>query len=966
MVMAAEVKVSHGEEVDLVLERLRAILDETEETDIDELKELCEQLFEKAAEEQADDLLASYYAAYLKYLEVTGADTGLERCALEGINYQKKAGRTDLLIKTYLTLAEYVEKKGDTLRHIQYLYEAMYLSRDNNIYYGAAIIADRLALLYRQYECYDKAVEMSEIAQENMEMSGYWDMDRDEYPKFLINKGYSLLAIEKSYDLKKCVKQLERYVDYIRSSNRDYPAFDIHTFLAYYGYYMGDVEFFNSNIAIAKSRLQHLKDYTKHEDALICFIGVLDKMNDRELLNDVLDFLINICRNNEIPIKGASPFYKKRIESAMFEGDSQTAYELGIELLSLYESNSKLQTDVVINVEDRFKKAKEEERYEQEMLERNEHLRAEVERVRKENEAKTNFISSMSHEIRTPINAVLGMDEMILRESTDETVRAYANDIMNAGKNLLSIVNDILDFSKIEAGKMEIVPQEYETVGMIRDLVNLIMPRVKGKDLKLKLDIAEDVPSKLFGDDVRIKQVITNILTNAVKYTEKGFVEFGIRSNPLDEKKTNLLITIRDTGIGMKEEELDKLFKPFERLDMNRNRTVEGTGLGMSIVLQLLRQMGSDLTIDSVYGEGSTFSFVLEQGIVSPEPVGKVDVDKLEVPVEAESDALFTAHKARVLAIDDTAVNLTVVKGLLKRTGVILDVGDSGAKCLEMCKDTKYDVILLDHRMPELDGVETLRILRSEFGPNKDTPVVALTANAMPGIEEYYEKEGFAGYLSKPINGARLERMIYKLLPDDKLDTEEDLALIVDEAEGIKACGSEETYLQVVKDTVDNEKMIVKELNDLIADGDIKNYTIKVHALKNTARMIGATGVSKEALYLEKCGDEGREELIYKKEGELILHFKKVIETLKEKHGLGNENLEPIDINMFREMVETLVEFVKGFDFDRADQIVAEIKTFKLPGEISESFEKLGNALYNYDADGVIDYANECLKNTSV
>ena len=243
---------------------------------------------------------------------------------------------------------------------------------------------------------------------------------------------------------------------------------------------------------------------------------------------------------------------------------------------------------------------------------------------------------------------------------------------------------------------------------------------------------------------------------------------------------------------------------------------------------------------------------------------------------------------------------------------------------------------------------------------------MALTANAMPGIEEYYEKEGFAGYLSKPINGARLERMIYKLLPDDKLDTEEDLALIVDEAEGIKACGSEETYLQVVKDTVDNEKMIVKELNDLIADGDIKNYTIKVHALKNTARMIGATGVSKEALYLEKCGDEGREELIYKKEGELILHFKKVIETLKEKHGLGNENLEPIDINMFREMVETLVEFVKGFDFDRADQIVAEIKTFKLPGEISESFEKLGNALYNYDADGVIDYANECLKNTSV
>ncbi|MBR4994291.1 MAG: response regulator, partial [Lachnospiraceae bacterium] len=800
------------------------------------------------------------------------------------------------------------------------------------------------------------------IAQENMEMSGRWDMDREEYPQIVVGKGYSFMAMDNHYASGKCVDLIHEYVSYMQNTNRDYRAFAIVTFLANHAIFEGDIEEYRKNIDTAGELLKEIADFSKYIITLPHYLVALRRYPDPKRINSDLDYLIEICRRDNLPLRQASLFYKSKIELAMFSGDNDTAYELGIELLSLFESSNKARLDLIESAESRYKKAKEDERHEQELFEKNEQLRSGIDKARSENEAKTNFISSMSHEIRTPINAVLGLDEMILRESTEESVKTYARDIMSAGKNLLSIVNDILDFSKIEAGKMEIVPEEYNIVDMIRTLMNLVLPRAKGKELEVKLDISHEIPTILYGDDVRIQQVITNLLTNAVKYTEEGYVEFKLDFRAIDEDKGSLLVSVKDTGIGMKEEELDKLFKPFERMDMNRNRTVEGTGLGMSIVLQLLKQMGSNLKIESVYGEGSTFSFVLEQGIVDATPLGIIDTEKLENPVEEIDEALFTAHRARVLAIDDTAVNLTVVKGLLKRTGVILDTGESGEQCLEMCKINKYDVILLDHRMPGLDGVETLKLLRAEAGLNRDVPVVALTANAMPGIDEFYEENGFAGYLAKPVNGAKLEKMLYHLLPKDVLDTEEDLILLVDTEEGIKACGDENTYLQVVKDTVTNENMIVDELNSFIANKDIKNYTIKVHALKNTARMIGATGVSAEALYLEKCGDSGRDELIYKKEGELIDHFRKVIAILKERYNLGTADLPDIEPSMLKEMLEVMVEFVKGFDFDRADEVLAELRGYNVPSGMSESFEKMGNALYNYDADSVINFAKECLE----
>lgn len=958
--MTEELKNSYSPEIEDLVNRITSVINKAEGQDADTIKYLCDSLLEYAASEQSDELFALYYYAYLIYVKMVD-DANIEGYAVEGMKYQKRAERYDYVVAAYRNLAEHARKHGDISRGVLFLYNAMDIAGANNLYYDAAMAADALSKLYSRAEYYSKAIELSEAAEEYMEMSGRWEIDRDEYPIFVLNKGYALLFSNRIYDAGKCCQRLREYEEYMKSINKDYPAFLINTFFANYEYKTGNVEKLKQYLYLAKERLPHLQNYALYLDDIEKYIDVMYEAGEKEELSEILDYFINNCRKDMLPISSASVFYKKRIEIAMLSDDSQTAYELGIELLSLSDRARRSEIETIKTAEYRYKELKNDEIHQVEMREKNEQLREGIEKVKTENEAKTSFISSMSHEIRTPINAVLGLDEMIIRESTEENVKSYAYDILNAGKNLLSIVNDILDFSKIEAGKMEIVPQEYDLNGMIRELVNLIMPRAKSKDLEVRLDIDSNTPSKLWGDDVRIKQVITNLLTNAAKYTEEGYIELSMGYKRLEDNKMNLLVSVKDSGIGMKEEELEKLFRPFERLDVNRNRTIEGTGLGMSIVSKTLTQMGSELKIDSVYGEGSTFSFVLLQEIVDSSPVGNIDLSKIEPVAEIEEETTFTAHRARLLTVDDTSVNLTVVKGLLKRTGMQVDTAESGEECLAKCKENKYDIILLDHRMPGMDGVETLAILQAEPGPNRDTPVVALTANAMAGIDEYYLSCGFKGYLAKPVNGMKLEKMILELIPESMLDTDEDRALVLSEEEGIAACGSEEVFKQVVMDTVDNENMIANELKGFIADKDIANYTIKVHALKNTARMIGAPGVSKEALYLEKCGDEGREDIIYQKEDELINHFHTVIGMLKEKYGLGNEKRPPIDTAMFKEMMEALQEFVRTFDFERADDVISEIKTYSLPKNITESFEKLGNAMYNYDVDNVIIFAQECL-----
>ena len=387
------------------------------------------------------------------------------------------------------------------------------------------------------------------------------------------------------------------------------------------------------------------------------------------------------------------------------------------------------------------------------------------------NKAKSSFLANMSHEIRTPINAVLGMDEMILRESQEESTLAYAADIETAGRTLLSLINDILDFSKIEEGRMEILPTQYEVASLVNDLVNMIRDRAEKKGLKLDIHVDRDIPHLLYGDEIRIKQVALNLLTNAVKYTEKGKVCLEISFFYIGEDEIRLRFKISDTGIGMKEEDMEKLFSPFSRIEEERNRSIEGTGLGMSIVRQLLALMDSHLDVESVYGQGSTFSFAIRQRVMDVRPMGDVVGRFRERTGERKSyRELFHAPDARILVVDDTEVNLAVIRNLLKKTQIRIDTAASGQEALRLAGDHAYDVALIDHMMPDMDGIETLHRMREEH-PEAKTIYIALTANAVSGAREMYLKAGFSDYLSKPVDGRVLEDKLKEILPEEKLLT---------------------------------------------------------------------------------------------------------------------------------------------------------------------------------------------------
>ncbi len=389
------------------------------------------------------------------------------------------------------------------------------------------------------------------------------------------------------------------------------------------------------------------------------------------------------------------------------------------------------------------------------------------------NEAKSSFLARMSHEIRTPINAVLGMNEMILRETEADNIREYAINIHNAGKTLLSIINDILDLSKIESSKMVITENDYMLGSMILDIENMIAMRAEEKNLTFRILADSKLPKNLHGDEMRVKQCIVNLLTNSVKYTNEGSVTLEIDCADIQGNIINLRITVSDTGIGIREEELHMLFDPFTRLDMMRNKSVEGTGLGLSITKRLVAMMQGNLTVESEYGNGSKFTFVIPQKIMGTELLGDYRKAADEVTEHSKSGApgTFIAPRAKILAVDDNRVNITVVKGLLKRLKVQFDAALSGAECLDKIRQNHYDIIFLDHMMPEMDGVETLQSMCQieEYAQNPSV-VIALTANAIVGAKEEYLQAGFEDYLSKPIDSMQLEQLIRRYLSPELIE----------------------------------------------------------------------------------------------------------------------------------------------------------------------------------------------------
>ena len=619
-------------------------------------------------------------------------------------------------------------------------------------------------------------------------------------------------------------------------------------------------------------------------------------------------------------------------------------------------------------------------------------LAKETKRADVANQAKTDFLAKMSHEIRTPINAVLGMNEVILRESGEEHIKGYAKDVEGAANSLLSIINDILDITKIEAGKVEIIPVEYDFSSIIHDVTNMISFKARAKSLDFKVSIDENIPNRLLGDDVRIRQILVNILNNGVKYTHEGSVALDIRMLPCEEKGyVKLAFAVKDTGIGIKKEDIPKLYVPFERIEEKRNRGIEGTGLGMNITMQLLALMDSSLKVESVYGEGSVFSFVLTQQVVDAAPIGNLEMRIREKARDYIYRRTFLAPKASVLVVDDNATNLKVMVSLLKPTKIAVDVADGGYVCLEMVQKKHYDLIFLDHMMPDLDGIETLqRMKQLEESMCKGTPVIALTANAITGAKEMYLANGFDAFLAKPIVPEKLEQMIAEMLPEDLVVYEMDEKCVSGFAEAENGSQGnqqkiEEDILstvegidwnygllhlkdaQLLKDTVidfyrtiDSEANALEKWYEQIETGEeaLRQYRIKVHGMKSSAALIGAATLSGVAKLLEYAARDKKLEVIRVVTPVFLEDWR----SYKEKLSIcfpKTEKQSVEDASVIVELLDALGNAMEEMDIDASDACMDQICQYEYTDEVQQLIDELSTAVVNLDGERVSDFIRQ-------
>ena len=602
------------------------------------------------------------------------------------------------------------------------------------------------------------------------------------------------------------------------------------------------------------------------------------------------------------------------------------------------------------------------------ILKGTEMARREEQRAKAQNEAKSSFLANMSHEIRTPINAILGMNEMILRECRDKNITEYAKDISRAGNNLLALINDILDFSKIEAGSMEIVESDYDLSSVIHDVYHMMEVKTKDKGLELKTDIDPELPEKLYGDEMRFRQILINLLNNAVKYTNEGRVILRIKNAGRSADRAELLCEIEDTGIGIRSEDIGKLFGKFQRVNLEKNRTVEGTGLGLAITYSLLKMMGGTIDVTSAYGKGSLFAVKIPQRVRGDEPIGNFEERyRMAGNENAVYREHFTAPDANILVVDDTQINLTVVCALLKKTKMQIDTALSGEECLKLIGKKHYDIIFLDYRMPRMDGVETLHNMRKRHDHyNCNTPVIVLTANALSGAREEFMAEGFDDYMTKPVDGDRLEEMIMSYLPKDKIheplstpeETEEDAGFAellkeggIDVDAALRYCGDKDVYEETLRSFCESYSLKSHEIKEAFESGNVKEYGILVHALKSSARLCGANLLSEKARFLEEGADNADMDLIKDKTGDLLKEYSAVISLMEG--ALGEKGDEVIntgkktgaDEELLNEMYERLGEAVLFADYTESCGIADEISSYELDKKEEEFLKSIRDNL---------------------
>jgi signal transduction histidine kinase/DNA-binding NarL/FixJ family response regulator len=697
---------------------------------------------------------------------------------------------------------------------------------------------------------------------------------------------------------------------------------------------------------------------------------------------------------------------------------------------------------------------------------------------------KSDFLANMSHEIRTPMNAVLGMVDLALREEMSQNARNFVNQIKVAGKNLLVIINDILDFSKIESGKMEIIPDNYEPLSIVNDVANIVNTRIGEKNIEFTMDIDPDVPRVLYGDNFRIHQIMINILNNAVKFTKKGNVNLRIGCEFTSEDEVMLKLEIKDTGIGIKNEDKAKLFNSFQQVDSKRNRNVEGTGLGLAITQQLLGLMGGSIRFDSEYNKGTTFFIKIPQKVVDKMPsvpplnkkisvvvrsdneyfkdqlfvdLKRIGADYLEVdncadldtykpdfliidknelsnsllnylekhgeimclavadfasrsslmlpnvhvirkPVyslglynamgvsniklftdESEEETFsFVAPEAKVLIVDDNAVNLTVAKGLLEPLKMDVELASNVGEAIELMNDIKFDAIFMDHMMPEVDGIEATHIIRRLMPEYDGVPIIALTANAVSGAKEMFLAEGMDDFVAKPIDLKDITAKLHKWLPDEKIvpisaeeaeKAAEEQKLLkpdiviegLDTKTAVDRLGSIDLFMTVMKEyysAIDKKSEVIQKHFDA---GSIHDYTVEVHSLKSTSRQIGAMELADLAADLEKAGNEGNIALIKEKTATMLDMYRKMKDILGPHvpHEDENKELVAATSDDVAPLLDQLVEALECFDTLAIDEVVEQLSAFSFPDDQQACFEKLRDAAEISDIDAISEIIPE-------
>lgn len=604
------------------------------------------------------------------------------------------------------------------------------------------------------------------------------------------------------------------------------------------------------------------------------------------------------------------------------------------------------------------------------------------------NLAKSRFLASMSHEIRTPMNAIIGFSELVLNMDISHEVREHVQDIKWSSHNLLAIINDILDISKIESGKMELVCDNYYTAALFKDISLIISTQAQNKGLAFRMKVDQNMPNSMYGDKVRLRGILVNILNNAVKYTEKGSVTFEAAVLEKTEEKAKLEFKVTDTGIGIRKEDMDKLFGSFERLDRRINYGIEGSGLGLSIAKGYTTLMGGDITVSSVYGEGSVFVVTLEQRIVDGSPMDGAYSHEQEREAGRKLGSI-QIQDIRVLVVDDNQVNVRVAKGIFSSYGLSVDTANSGRQAVDLCRDKDYDIVFMDEMMPEMNGVEAMqriRALRKWYEKDENSRIIALTADAISGARTRLIQEGFDEYLGKPINLSQLERLFVRFLPADKVKVAEELSVQQDNGAekeekqylkasltkadvdlGISNCGGRvDDYLKVLQISYEHGEKQLEELRRLKQEQDYQTYTIKIHSMKSTSLNLGAAEISDMAKRQEQAGEAGDYAYIDAHMEEFQTEYAKLLKEIGqvlEHFGMnpaGTKKQDELSDEMIFSILSNIRYCLEEFEFQKVFEILKEAKKY----ELSEEYEKIFGQMEAWMEDLSVDEIQELIDRT--